>query len=368
MSVAYPDRSLRNSPSPLRPTRGRMRDRVEAYVVGTIAFAGLLVLLLWRTVIVVVPAGHVGVLYSLLGGGTVINDVYREGLALKLPWNRMYLFETRVQSLALDVEALSLEGLRVDVKANLIFHIDANSAPRLLKEVGTDYVNRLIMPVTLGVARRVVGKFDSHRLYTLDSELLTSQMLEALRGEPKSTILLYDDMVVTRVILPDGMRKAIEDKLTQEQYAASYEFILARARSEAERQRIEAIGLENYYATVSRSLSKDVLTWTGIQATLDLARSNNSKVVVVGGGTNQMPLILGSEISSGSAAAPSPSIMDLDSTKLSFPKIEQPARDVLENPTGLGLPGRARMTPLGAPPAPTRQGSPIPAAPVQNAR
>ena len=368
MSVAYSDRIVRNSPSPLKPTRGRLRDRVEAYVVGTLALAGILVLLLWRLVIVVVPAGHIGVLYSLLGGGTVINDVYHEGLALKLPWNKMYLFETRVQSLALDVEALSLEGLRVDVKANLIFHIDPNSAPRLLKEVGTDYVDRLIMPVTLGVVRRVIGKFDSHRLYTIDSELLTGQMLDALRGEPKSAILLYDDMIVTRVILPDGMRKAIEDKLTQEQYAASYEFILARARSEAERQRIEAIGLENYYATVARSLSKDVLTWTGIQATLDLARSNNSKIVVVGGGTNQMPLILGSEITSASAAAPNPSIMGFDSTKLSFPNIEQPARDVLENPTGLGLPGQARMTPLGAPPAPTRQGSPIPAAPVLNAR
>ncbi|MGJ4889473.1 prohibitin family protein [Bradyrhizobium sp. HKCCYLRH3099] len=368
MSVAYPDRSSRNSPSPLRPTRGRLRDRIEAYVVGTIALAGILVLLLWRLVIVVVPAGHVGVLYSLLGGGTVIDDVFREGLALKLPWNKMYLFETRVQSLPLDVEALSLEGLRVDVKANLIFHIDGNAAPRLLKEVGTDYVNRLIMPVTQGVVRRVIGKFDSHRLYTIDSELLTGQMLEALRGEPKSSILIYDDMVVTRVILPDGMRKAIEDKLTQEQYAASYEFILARARSEAERQRIEAIGLENYYATVARALSKDVLTWTGIQATLDLARSNNSKVVVVGGGTNQMPLILGSEVSSGSATAPNPGIMGLDSTKLTFPKVENPARDPLENPIGPGLPGRARMTPLGVPPAPTRQGSPIPAAPVQNAQ
>src|SRR3954464_7156833 len=104
-----------------------MRYSIEPYVVGAIAVAGILFLLFWRLVLVAIPPGHVGALYSLFGGGTVMNHVLPEGLALKWPWNRIYIFDVRLQVMPLNIDALSSEGLRVNLDAALVFRMDPRS-------------------------------------------------------------------------------------------------------------------------------------------------------------------------------------------------------------------------------------------------
>jgi regulator of protease activity HflC (stomatin/prohibitin superfamily) len=99
---------------------------------------------------------------------------------------------------------------------------------------------------------------------------------------------------------------AIEEKLTQQQRAASYEFRLETEAAEAERLRIKGVGLQRYYATVERALTPSLLTWRGMEATTELAQSDNSKVVIVGTGKHQLPLILGSDITLQGDGRPSP--------------------------------------------------------------
>jgi regulator of protease activity HflC (stomatin/prohibitin superfamily) len=344
-------------PPPMRdaPMTGarRFRQGAEPWIVGGLAIAGILLLLFWRLVLVVIPPGHVGVLYSLLSGGTVTDRSLGEGLTVKWPWNRVYLFETRLQSLALDVNALSLEGMGVRVEATAVFRINPDAPGRLLREVGHDYVARIAQPLAVSAVRRVVALSDSHRLYTFDSATASAEVLRLLSSQVASEMIRFEEVVFRSIGIPDTVRQSIEQKLTQEQLAASYAFVLTRAQSEAERQRIEALGLQNYYTIVGSALSRDVLTWAGIQATSELARSTNSKVVVVGGGQGQMPLILGSDILSAAPAPPRSTEMRPEEAPLNLPPVRTELHDPTRTPLpGLILPGGSRAAPGTTPPPP----------------
>ncbi|SMF44547.1 Regulator of protease activity HflC, stomatin/prohibitin superfamily [Tistlia consotensis] len=271
-------------------------ERVVAFLVGTSLILALVLMLLWRFVFVAIPPGYVGALYSLLGGGTVLNHVLPEGLAIKWPWNRIYLFEVRTQRLPYKVVALSAEGMNVMIEGATLFHPVYDKVPTILSSLGTDYRDRIVAPLTRSIIRQTVTNYNSNELYSVDHQKLQAEILALVELHPLSKLIDFDDVVITRISLPDHIANAIEDKLAQEQRAASYEFRLAAEKQEAERLRIQAIGIRNFYSIVSDALNDTLLTWRGIEATVQLAQSPNSKVVIVGGGKNQLPLILGSDI------------------------------------------------------------------------
>ena len=117
-----------------------------------------------------------------------------------------------------------------------------------------------------------------------------------MRSTPEARLFDYSDVAIMTMKLPDKLVAAIERKLSEQQRAASYEYILDSQRKEAERLRIEAIGLRNFYAVIQNSLTDKLLTWRGIEATVELSKSPNTKIVIVGGNKDQLPLILGSDI------------------------------------------------------------------------
>lgn len=271
-------------------------ERIVAFAVGSLLILGLLLLLLWRFVFLAIPPGHAGVLYSLLGGGTVLNRVIPEGLVAKLPWDRVYLFEVRTQRLPYKVVALSAEGMSVLVEGSTLYHPVYDEVPTILATLGSDYRDRIVAPLTRSIIRQAVTNYNSNELYSVDHDKLQAEILALVELHPLSDVINFDDVVITRIALPDHISTAIEDKLAQEQRAASYQFRIATEKQEAERLRIQAIGLRNFYSVVSEALNDTLLTWRGIEATVQLAQSPNSKVVVVGGGRDQLPLILGSDI------------------------------------------------------------------------
>jgi hypothetical protein len=135
---------------------------------------------------------------------------------------------------------------------------------------------------------------------------MQQQVESRLRAATRGTHIFFEAVVIRSLTLPEPVNAAINAKLAEEQYALSYVFRLQRERSEAERKHIEAIGIQNFYAIVANSLTPSLLTWRGMEATVEVARSPNSKVVIVGGGKDQMPLILGSDIGNLPAQAPGP--------------------------------------------------------------
>ena len=272
---------------------------LEKVIATTVAIAiviGIILLLLWRFVFLTIPAGHVGVLFSLLGGGTVKEWVMHEGIAMKWPWNRVFLFEVRTQRIPVEVIALSAEGMTVTVEGAVFFHPKRVDTPEVLVTLGQDYPNRIILPLTRGAIREQITQYNSNELYSVDHHELQDKIIAELRSHQFSENIVIDDLVLTEILLPPEIAKAIDQKLAQEQRAAGYEFLIAAEKREAERLRIQAIGLQNFYAIVSESLNDTLLTWRGIEATVQLSQSNNTKIVIVGGGKDQLPLILGSDV------------------------------------------------------------------------
>lgn len=279
-----------------RPGGRRYGSRLLAIVIGTALTFGLAILLFWQVMLVRVPPGHVGVLYSLLFRGTDTNFIYPEGLAVKLPWDRIYIFETRVQAMPFRVEGLSAEGMTIVVDATTLYRLEASKAPLMLKQVGPDYSERIVKATSTAELRQILAQYNSHELYTVDAAQISAELMRRLRATPQGDLIYYQDVLVRSVTLSDAMTHAIQQKLAEEQRAESYEYKLAAERLEAERLRVQAIGLRNFYSIVQGSLTDKLLTWRGIEATVQIAKSPNSKIVIVGGNKEQMPLILGSDI------------------------------------------------------------------------
>jgi prohibitin 2 len=283
-----------------------VRERWPVYLVGAVVLVGFFILVFWRLIFVVIPAGHAGVRYDLFLG-TRLGRVTTEGMAIKLPWNRVYVYDLRLQSTEQRVRALTREGMNVDVDVVLLFRPDLGMLPRLHTEIGPDYVQRVVVPLSIGAVRQYISQHDSHELYTIDSMALQSEIIAGTRADLARKRVIMHDVIMKRLSLPSHVVAAIEEKLTQQQRAASYEFRLETEAAEAERLRIKGIGLQRYYATVERSLTPSLLTWRGMEATTELAQSDNSKVVIVGTGKHQLPLILGSDITLQGDTKPAPS-------------------------------------------------------------
>ena len=255
---------------------------------------GFLVLLLWPSIFVVIGPGNIGVLFDLLQGGTRVGAVYGEGLAVKLPWNGMHIYDRRLQARPYSIRASSAEGMVVDIDVSILFRINLPQAAVLHMQVGPDYADRVVGPVTIGVIREYVGRYSSHELYTTDYRRLQASFLDTVRAKLAAYQVVSDDIILRKLTLPRGIVEAIEEKLAYEQQGAAYRFRLQGEVAEAQRLRIKADGLRTYYTSIDSALTPPLLTWRAIEATVELTQSPNAQIVIVESGKDQLPLILGS--------------------------------------------------------------------------
>jgi regulator of protease activity HflC (stomatin/prohibitin superfamily) len=238
--------------------------------------------------------GELGVLWRRLGGGTVVHTVYREGMHVILPFNRMYVYDVRKQRITDSIDVLTVDGLTVHVEYSVRYFPNPDLLPLLHQKVGPDYLNIVVRPEVRSVIRTVFGQYKPEEIYTTQKAIQERiSTMSKVRLEARYVSL--DDVPIERISLPSSIARAIETKLEQQQLAGEYDYRIAVANKEAERKLIEARGQKDYNETVSRSLTPSLLKWQGIAATESLAKSPNSKVVVVGGGKSGLPLILGND-------------------------------------------------------------------------
>jgi regulator of protease activity HflC (stomatin/prohibitin superfamily) len=146
------------------------------------------------------------------------------------------------------------------------------------------------------VLRKRLSPYTPEDIYMNKDRILTTVVIEAIEALGQKYVTA-NDVIIREISLPPAIRQAIESKLTEQQRFQAYVYRLKREEKEAKRKAIEAEGIKNYQDTVAKTLSDKLLKWQGIQATLELAKSNNSKVVVIGAGSTGMPLILGGDYS-----------------------------------------------------------------------
>ena len=240
-----------------------------------------------------IGSGEAGVLFKRFGGGVDTENTYGEGFHIVAPWNDMIVYKVRQQSISDKMQVLSVNGLEVNVDGTVWFQPKQSDLGRLHQEKGRDYVNAILSPAVSAAARSVVGRYTPEQLYSSKRDVIQNEILEEVRNEVKDQYITVNRVLVRDVTLPPTIKGAIERKLKQEQESLEYEFRLTKAKKEAERQRIDAEGKAAANRILSASLTDKILQEKGIQATVDLASSPNSKVVVVGSAKDGLPLILG---------------------------------------------------------------------------
>ena len=246
--------------------------------------------------------GHAAVLWSRFGGGTVTAWTYDEGFHAKFPWNKIYVYDIRLQEHRERFDVLSKDGLAIDLEASVRFRVFKEGLAELHKNLGPDYVETLLMPEVGSLIREHIAEFEPEELYTEKRAEIEEHLSEVIQHEVKVQYesaggilqaLHVEDVLIRSITLPAAVAKVIEEKLIREQRLLEFDYRLALEEKEKERKRIEAEGIRLFQDIVSEGISEQYLKWKGIDATLELARSSNSKIVVIGSGGDGMPIILG---------------------------------------------------------------------------
>jgi regulator of protease activity HflC (stomatin/prohibitin superfamily) len=243
---------------------------------------------------VTISSGHAGVLYQTFGNGVVTDEPpLGEGFHIIAPWNKVFVYEVRQQELSEKMQVLSSNGLEIKLDASAWYQPVPKDVAKLHQEKGEDYLQRVIQPAIRSAARSVVGRYTPEQLYSTKRDAIQEEIFEETKKILDKQYVQLNEILVRDVTLPPTIKDAIERKLRQEQESLEYEFRLEKATKEAQKVRIEAQGKADANAILSASLTDKILQDKGIDATLELAKSQNAKVVVVGSGDSGLPLILG---------------------------------------------------------------------------
>ncbi|MGB1308630.1 MAG: prohibitin family protein [Oceanihabitans sp.] len=260
------------------------------FIVGLV----LLVILVSKSA-VTIGSGQAGVLYKTFGGGVDTENTYGEGFHIVAPWNEMHVYEVRRQELFEKMKVLSSNGLDIQLDASAWYKPEYSKLGKLHQEIGEDYLSRIILPTIRSAARSVVGRYTPEQLYSSKRDAIQVEIFEETKKIVKGQHIIIDEILIRDVTLPSTIKEAIERKLKQEQESLEYEFRLVTADKEAQKQRIEAQGKADANKILSASLTDKILQDKGIEATIKLAESPNSKVIVIGSGDSGMPIILGNQ-------------------------------------------------------------------------
>ncbi len=261
---------------------------------GIITMVALIfVLALSNSIFLTLDPGQRGVLFKRFGGGLDKQHIYKQGFHMIAPWNTMYVYDVRVNEAFEKMTVLSKNGLNINVDLSYRFLPEADKIGYLHNQIGVNYQDRIIIPEIRSATREVIGKYLPEELYSSKREAIQEEIFQRTSVSILEKHLILDAVLIREVILPQTLQDAIERKLKEEQSSLEYEFRLERERKEAERRVIEAQAKADANQILNASLTDNILRDKGIEATLELSKSPNSKVVIVGGGDGGLPLIIG---------------------------------------------------------------------------
>lgn len=270
-------------------------------ILGSLIAAFLLVVL-WRDIVVSKHAGEQGVYWSRFFGGTS-NRKLGEGTHLKFPWDRIYIYSTRIQESHGTTELLTIDGMPIRVDWSVRYHVDPEHLPELHRNLGPKYADKVVVPEVVSSLRKVLGRYTADQIYARDELSLIGEIDQQVKERVELFHpILFEAILLLRLELPEEMSKGIVEKQLYEQQLLSYGFRLQGEQEEKKRKLIEAQGIKDF-ERVSRL---SILKWRGIEATEQLAKSPNAKIIMMGGGQNSLPLLLNMDSTGVAAASPPP--------------------------------------------------------------
>jgi regulator of protease activity HflC (stomatin/prohibitin superfamily) len=270
-------------------------DKLPKIGIPVIIIVIILIIALAKSA-VTIGSGEAGVLYKVFDEGVVTDKPpLGEGFHLIAPWNKVIVYEVRQQELFEKMKVLSSNGLEIQIDASAWYEPVYNDLGNLHQSLGENYLQRVIQPAIRSAARSVVGRYTPEQLYSSKRDAIQDEIYTETKKILEEQYVQLNEVLVRDVTLPNTIKDAIERKLKQEQESLEYEFRLVTAAKEAEKVIIEAQGKADANRILSASLTDKILQDKGIEATMKLAESPNSKVVIIGSGKDGMPIILGNQ-------------------------------------------------------------------------
>jgi regulator of protease activity HflC (stomatin/prohibitin superfamily) len=280
--------SVAKTNSPARPYSGIIKIAGIAIIVVAAAISA----------VVQVNPGEVGVQKLF---GKVNNKTLESGLNVINPLVEVVMFDIRTQNYTMSgvqnegdksgddaIRVLSADGLEVIVDLTVLYKVVPTEAPRILKEIGTDYRNTIVRPICRTKIRDNAVYYDAVALYSTKRDEFQGRIFNTIEKDFKARGLFLEQLLVRNITLPASVKTTIESKINAEQDAQKMTFVLQKEKQEAERKRVEAQGIADYQKILSTGLSDKQLQYEMIKA---IATSPNAKLIIMGGGKNT-PVIL----------------------------------------------------------------------------
>ena len=262
-------------------------------IFGIIGF--VLLTLFGSSMFLTIDPGEKGVLFERFGGGLDKETIYPQGFHVIAPWNDMFVYNVKIQENYEAMEVLSKNGLSIKIDLSFRYNAIESKVGYLHDNIGKSYVNSIVKPEIRSVTREVIGNYLPEELYSSKREAIEDEIYAQTKERVESKYINIDAILIRDVTLPPTLQIAIEQKLKQEQESLEYEFKIDKAKKEAERKEIEAKGIAEFQKIVNRTITPQLLKWKGVEATQEISKSPNSKVIVIGNGDGDLPIILGGQ-------------------------------------------------------------------------
>jgi regulator of protease activity HflC (stomatin/prohibitin superfamily) len=259
-------------------------------IVGVVV---VVLLFFGSSMFVTVQPGERAVLFRPFTSGLDKENIYIPGFHVVAPWNTLFVYDVKEQQREETMDVLDKNGLSINVDVSVRFNPTYTRIGYLHEIFGKRYIDNLIVPEVRSSVRQVAGRYTAEEIYSTKRSEVEASIINETKQVLENNDIAMQALLIRSINLPDKIKQAIEKKLEEEQAFLTYQYTLETAKQEAEKRRIDAEGIARFNRILDASLTASILKQRGIEATLDLAKSPNAKVIVVGSTKDGLPLILG---------------------------------------------------------------------------
>jgi regulator of protease activity HflC (stomatin/prohibitin superfamily) len=265
--------------------------RLPIIILLVVAF--IVVLALSSSLFYTIQATERAIIFYPFGMGLDKQNIMGPGTHMKAPWNDVYVYEVNEKSTNENMDVLDKNGLSIHVDISVRFFPIPDKIGFIHEKFTKDYETVLVIPEVRSTVRQVMGRYTAEEIFSSKRAEVELSIKDETENLMSQNYVTATAVLIRGIVLPEQIKAAIENKLQQEQEALAYQFRLDKEKSEAERKRIAAEGESRANNIINNSLTANLLKMRGIEATLELAKSPNSKIVIVGSSKDGLPMILG---------------------------------------------------------------------------
>ena len=242
-----------------------------------------------------INSGEKGVKFYTLGDGLDTKTSYGQGMNFHMPWDKLIVYNVKTQTLPVKVDGKDKNQVQCALAMNILYKPISEEIGLLENETGSDYVNKLIIPKIGDIALTVIKEYSYDEIISDKKDDVKFAIEKKMKEELSTRHIIIEEIKISDIIISAKIEQAIEEKVEAEQLALKQKYVLDKERQEAERKEIEANGIAKFQEIISKTITPALLKWKGVEATQEIAKSQNAKVIVIGNGDGDLPIILGGQ-------------------------------------------------------------------------